>query len=123
MHTESEKLDISSLAKTARLLDNRLPLTRKQKRNGLTIKGLTVPFSQAARILFSLEHFHQRLLKDEHAPSNSYGRQFAGPHQPICARAANAYKACSVLDGQRQCFVFMVLFCHVHTFTNEKALR
>jgi hypothetical protein len=94
--------------------------------NNKVLKGLTVLFSKAGRILSSLEHFHQGLLKDEHAPSNSYSRQFSGPHQPIGTRSANAYEACSVLYGQRQCFVFMVfschVFCHVHTFTNEKAL-
>jgi hypothetical protein len=73
-------------------------------------------------MLFSLEHFHQRLLKDEHAPPNSYGRQFAVPHQSICGRSAHAYEACSVLDGQRMCFVFMVFLCHDDAFTNEKAM-
>jgi hypothetical protein len=85
--------------------------------------GLTGRLARASfRMFFGLEHFHQRLLQNKDTPSDSYCRQLAGLHHPIGGRSANAYKACCVLNGQRQSFVFMVFFCHGRTFTNEKAL-
>jgi hypothetical protein len=73
-------------------------------------------------MLFGFEHFHQRLLQNEDASSDSHGWQLARLHHPVCGGSANAYKACGVLNGQRQCFFFMVFFCHGRTFTNERAL-
>ena len=93
------------------------------KKESLTPGGLTARFARASFLMFfGLEHFHQRLLQNEDAPPDSYCRQLAGLHHPICGRSTNAYKARGVLNGQRQCFVFMVFFGHGHTLTNEKAL-
>jgi len=48
------------------------------KKGNVTAGGLDGLFaSRSFRMLFGLEHFHQRLLQNEDAPSDSHGRQLA----------------------------------------------
>jgi|GEM_PF-4281585 len=56
----------------------RKPFTPYVQKGMYHSRGLMVRFMRDSfRILIGLEHFHQRLLENEDAPSDSHGRQLA----------------------------------------------